>query len=325
MIQRARRAERGTPQGVEAALGAVRIRRALPPCHSDAAIPRQPGLSLPMELPVIGGRHRPTAEALIRAVRKAQLDLWRPAAEREESIDGALLLARPTCRREPWANAAFEVHQPAGRDAGAVLDEIDATFLAWGGSCRLLAPTEERLDDSWTPAIAARRYVAVERRVFLLEHEAPAAREQPAEFQAIPARALLEHYQRFVERDEARRNGAHEARETAACEVTHFDADGYEAIVLRRAGEIIASVAVQTVGEFGVLGPVRGPEDEASARPIEAILWHLMDLCRRCQFRRVIASPRPADRLGQSVCARLGMGEVGRIVEYVRPAEGASE
>lgn len=279
-----------------------------------------------MELPVIGGRHRPTAEALIRAVRKAQLGLWRPAAEREESIDGAVLLARRGLRSTCWANAAFEVHRPDGRDADAVLDEIDAAFLAWGASCRLLAPTEERLDDSWTPALAARRYVAVERRVFLLEHEAPAAREQPAEFQAIPARALLEHYNRFVERDEARRGaGGDEARETAACEVTHFDADGYEAIVLRRAGEVIASAAVQTVGEFGVLGPVRGPEDEASARPIEAILWHLMDLCRRCQFRRVIAAPHPADRLGQSVCARLGMGEVGRIVEYVRPAEGASE
>lgn len=277
-----------------------------------------------MELPVIGGRDRPTAEVLVRAVRKAHLDLWRAAAECENSIDGAILLSRPGLRAPCWANAAFEVHQPAGREPAQVLDEIDETFRAWGASCRVLAPVEAALDDSWTPALRERGYASVERRVFVLEQDGFAAEEQPAGFQAVPARALPAPYASFVERDEVRR-GASEtaAREAAACELTHFDADGYEAIALRREGEILASAAVQTVGEFGVLGAVRGPGEEAALAPITSVLWHLMDLCRRSQFRRVIAAPHPADLLGRSVCAHLHMREVARVVEYLRPTGGS--
>lgn len=276
-----------------------------------------------MELPVIGGRHNPTSQAMVRALRKARLELGRAAAQHEESIEGAVLLSHPARRNTRTADAALDVHCPEGCTPSGVLAEIDETFRRWRARCTLIAPTEVELDASWANALDEHGFTTVKRRVLILTRDVTMT-PHPQTFQAVPARALLPHYLQFVEADELTRGCSVEtAREIAANESDHFDVDGFDAIALRRSGAIVASVSIQTVGEFGIVGEVRGRRAGAASPEIESILWHLLDLCRRSQFRRVIAATDPADRFFTEVCSRLGMEEAASMMEYIRPAAEA--
>lgn len=320
MIQTARRAGCGVPGMIQRTSrhpNPTDVAATGHPCSRRATAPTGARLLFVMELPVIGGRHAATADEIVRALRKCQVEVARAMARREEVVAGAVLLFHPG--RPVLAGAAFDVAEHGPASPREVLAEVEAVITRLGSRLTLIAPTAFDFSPPWIEALSAAGFRPVGQETLILRREAsiPAP---PATFQAIPARAVASLYRRLVARHEENHGASpEEAVQHAECEIDAFDVDGLDAIALRVAGEVAAAVSVQTVAEFGVLRRVRASNRDGSPEVIDALLWHLLDLCRRCQFRQVIAAVDRGDALSRAAFARLGMERAGMMTHYIRP------
>lgn len=269
-----------------------------------------------MELPVIGGRHAPTADEIIRALRKGHIEVARSMARHEEVVGGAVMLWHPG--RSVLPCAAFDVADLPSESPREIIAEMEPVFSRSGSRFMLIAPTESDFSPRWVEALGSAGFRPVQQDVLVLKYEASIA-EPPAAFQALPARAVASLYRRLVVQHEENLGATpHAAAEHAECEIDAFDVDGLDVIALKVGGEIAAAVSVQTVAEFGVLRRVRAASLGPSPNLIDALLWHVLDLCRRCQFRQVIAAVDRDDALSRDVFGRLGMKSAGVMTHYVR-------
>ncbi len=276
-------------------------------------------LLLSMKLPVIGGRGAATTEALIRAVRKGGVELSRAIAKTEESIDGAVAFITPGRRFVREANAALDLYAPAGLNPAKVLSGIIAAFGSHGGTtCAMLVPPEARLDDAWQASLTQHGFTPRRQsllRLGLVVEPEPDSRR----FQVISARAVVADYRAFLERFFLSRGAAPAAAiEASACGVALLDVDAFDLLTARHDGRLIGSIGVLTVAEFGIF---RGLRVEPGSPPaaIDTLLWHLLDLCKRSQFRQIVAAVNEGDDATLDSFTRIGMKQIATIESYVHP------
>lgn len=271
-----------------------------------------------MKLPVIGGRGAATSEALIRAVRKGAVELSRAIANSEEALDGARGFFSDADSAIADANAARDVHLPTDASPAAVLSLITAAFASRGTICSLLVPTEASLDESWLPILSQNGFSASRQAMLMMGSVIEPAPDSSA-FQVLSARAVAGDYRAFLECLWSARGAAPDAaREISACEVGFLDVDALDVLTVRHSGSIIGSVGVQTVAEFGIFRPLR-LKSGSPPRAADTLLWQLLDLCKRSQFRQIIAAVDETDHTTLNAFARIGMKQITTIEAYVRP------
>jgi len=271
-----------------------------------------------MKLPVIGGRGAATSEALIRAVRKGAAELSRAIADCEQAIDGAVGFFTPGNSTIADANAARDVHLPGDSSPAEILSAITAAFASQQARCTMLVPTEARLDDTWQDTLIQHGF-ASSRRALLLMGSVVEPAPDPSAFQVISARAVATDYLAFLQRLWISRDAApNAAQELSVAEAGFLDVDALDVLTVRQHGNIIGSVGVLTVAEFGILRSLR-VEHGAPPAALETLLWQLLDLCKRSQFRQIVAAVNEGDHAALNAFARIGMKRIATIEAYVRP------
>lgn len=294
----------------------------LPGEHTAEAAAQHGGLLLGMELPVIGGRGAATIEALVRAVRKGNLELSRALAPQETPHEGALALCNPNLSMCPAACCARDVHVPAGSDAEAVLSRIEAYFSAQHATCHLLAPTAAALDDSWHEPLTRRDYTTRHQALLMLGTTVHSPR-RPEGYQAVSARAVVPGYCAFLDRWAAARSCAADSC-LAVCEAGLLDSDALDVLVIRKDGQVVGCVGALTVSEIGILRALRVDDHADLDATVDALLWHVLDLAKRSQFRQIIAAVDETDETSTEALGRIGMTRVEVIEHYVRDAGEAA-
>lgn len=275
-------------------------------------------LLLGMKLTVIGGRGAATGEALIRAARKGSLELSRAIADTEETIEGAVVFLTGGQGRVGDANTARDVHVPADSSPAEVLSGIAAAFRGHEAGCAMLVPTGASLDDSWQHLLADNGFTT-HRQSLLLMGSLVEPEPNRSESQIVAARAVVGEYAAFLERILLTRGQSRElANGASKCGVGFLDVDSLDVLVARSAGRIVASVGVNTIAEFGILDRLR-VEPGASRKAVDTLLWHLLDLCKRSQFRQLIAAVDESDNETLDVLMRIGMKYIETMESYIRP------
>lgn len=270
-----------------------------------------------MELPVIGGRGAATTDALVRAVRKGHVELSRMVAGEEETIDGAVAFVTPGGASGAAANCARDVHCPKGQQIGRVLDGIVSHFQAHHAVCALLAPTAARFDEAWRSDLERLGFTP-RLQSLLLMGAGGKEPDAPPELQVISARAAAPAYRGFLEARFAEKCGSAErAKQAAASEAGFLDADALDVLVARRDGRVVGCIGAVTVAEFGILRGLHLDPDAGRASVTEALLWHVLDLARRSQFRQVIAAVDESDGDALAAFGSIGMVPIETIETYV--------
>ena len=275
-------------------------------------------LLLSMRLPVIGGRGAATTEAMVRAVRKGAAELSRSIATAEEPMEGGVAFITPGRAFIGDANAARDVHTPAGLRPAEVLSTVAATFGRLDAACAMLVPAAARLEDEW-PTLLSRHGFATRRQSLLAMDLAVEPQPHSSNLQVISARAVGANYRAFLERFFlSRGTAADAASEASACEAGFLDLDSFDLLAARHAGRVIGSIGVLTVAEMGLF---RGLRVESGSPPgtVDTLLCHLLDLCKRSQFRQMIAAVNEGDDDTLSAFARIGMKKIATIESYVHP------
>ncbi len=272
-----------------------------------------------MELPVIGGRGAATRETLVRALRKGHLELTRSVAAEAESIDGAVAFITPDFEKLAAANCARDVHCPEGQSIGKVLDGIVSHFTEHHATCSLLAPTAARFDDAWHSELQRLGYAPRRQSLMLMGARTEAA-DCPTGWQIISARAAVAAYRALLEAHFKIESGSNEqARGAANCEVGFLDADALDVLVARKDGRVVGCIGAVTVAEFGILRGLYVSSDVSRKLVTETLLWHVLDLAKRSQFRQVIAAVDESDSDARTAFAGIGMNPIETIETYVRP------
>ncbi len=275
-----------------------------------------------MELPVIGGRGAATIEALVRAVRKGNLELSRAIAPHESALDGALALCNPNLSSCPAANCARDVHVPEGSDPEAVLSRIEEHFYANHATCHLLAPTAAVLDDAWHEPLTRRDY-GTRLQALLMLGTSVRSPKRPEGYQAVSARAVVPGYCAFLDRWAAARSCAADSC-LAVCEAGLLDSDALDVLVVRKDGQVVGCVGALAVSEVGILRGLRVDHQVEHDATVDALLWHVLDLAKRSQFRQIIAAIDESDETSMEALSRIGMTRVEVMEHYVRDAGEAT-
>lgn len=268
-----------------------------------------------MELPVIGGSGAATIESIARAVRKGEAELSRSIIPAED-FEGAVLFCDPDRRGVAEANCARDVHLPAGSDPTETLRNIDEWFSGRSSGCGMLVPTELTLAEPWRQPLRSSGYeTRVESLLVMQLDTAPPL--HPSGMQVVPARALPGEYRAFLRKWYSPGRAPEAATGLAGSDAGFLDVDALDVLVARHEGNIVGSVGALTVAEVGIVRALR-TSPTAPPEALSVLLWHLVDLCKRSQFRTVAGVVADRDGWQRAALEQIGMSEVARMERYVR-------
>lgn len=261
-----------------------------------------------MELPIAKQSYLPSTEALVRALRRADMVLARTAAE-EAELDSATVFTNPARPEVQMVNAAAEVRVPEGTTADAVLAEIDAHFEQRGLRCLQWDAAEAEWPAPLRGALAARGCREEVWRLMLLDEPLPLSRVNPR-LQVIPGRAAYAELRR-LHAHAAKASGVSDdiAGQMADTRVDHHDEPRLESLLGRLDGTPVGLVNVLTLGNIGVITEIVTDPDSRRQGVASTLLDHALEFCKRALFEQVIlgvADGCPA----RSLCEAAGFKAV---------------
>ncbi|MCC7193396.1 MAG: GNAT family N-acetyltransferase [Phycisphaeraceae bacterium] len=271
-----------------------------------------------MELPIARQSYLPSAEALVRALRRADEVLVRTAAE-ETELAGATVfsnLARPDIA---IVNRATQVRIPEGMTAEAVLSEIDAHFASRGLRCLQW----EAVDPTWPAplreALTARGCREEVMQLLLLDRPVPLT-QQNSRLQIIPGRAAYAELRRLLVRIAKSRSEASDdfAARLADTQIDHHDEARLESLLGRLNGTPVGLVNVLTLGNIGVITRIATDPDFLDQNVASTLLSHALEFCRRVLFENVVLG-LTADDPAQSLSQAAGFKPITTFSIYRRP------
>jgi ribosomal protein S18 acetylase RimI-like enzyme len=286
-----------------------------------------------MELPVAPQTYLPSADKLVRAIKRLHRILARVVAD-EHDLDGAKVFACAEYPQAPAVNFAGELVLPDPADADAVdalIDRaIDQFQQAGSAESQCLAMYAAALD--WPPALAdaitRRGFVAQERQVLLLaKYAAPTNLNQS--LQIIPGRAAYREIKEILHTQHAESLASESASLNsasidAATEVGigFLDESRLDVFLGRIDRKPVGYASVLSLGNMGVIHEVY--VDAGHRRKgvgltlINAVLEH----CQRALFEQVIVEVEPDDGRGP-LFDSVGFNRVASYTAMVRQSSTA--
>ena len=294
-----------------------------------------------MELPVAPETYLPTAETMLRALRRAEAILSRMLAVETElpapgittpkpfplgpdsppGISAATLFTQPQLALESKANFAQDVHVPpgAGDSAAAVVDRILAHYAAQNISCHAISCAGVSASADLVAALHQRNYRSGGRDVLMrLEHLAPPI-HPAAPLQIIPARSAYAPLTEFL-RQEALEEyvfTAPAAAQRVAAYLAHLDEPRLTMSLGRVDNQIVATASVIDLGDVGIIDHVYTAPAYRRRGIASALLRHALDYCARAQFKSVLLEVRP-ERDAYRLYRSLGFVPVTEFEKYIR-------
>ncbi|MEE9212426.1 MAG: GNAT family N-acetyltransferase, partial [Phycisphaeraceae bacterium] len=234
-----------------------------------------------MELPIAQQSYQPSADALVRAIKQADVILVRMAAT-ETPLDGATVYVnadRPAVR---MVNCAVDVRIPEGGTATGVFDQVVTHFDGAGTSCFSLQCNETVWPEPLAQQIEARGYRAAKSSVYLLADYTPPDRVNP-DLQVIPGRAAYPQLRDFYKQAAIEQHGADQttAADLAATHIDHLDEPRSEVFFGRLADRGVGQVNLVTLGQIGVIEWLYTAAEARNQGVATTLLAHALDHCRR--------------------------------------------
>jgi putative acetyltransferase len=270
-----------------------------------------------MDLPIAPQTYQPSADALVRAIKRVDVMLARTAAV-ETPLDVATVFTHADRPHVHMVNFAADVRCPEGQTSAQVFDAIDTAFAQAGTSCfRVMAA-----DTHWSADLAAeaqvRGYAKSSRQLLLLQSYTPPSLNEA--LQVIPARAAYPQMRAFSRQAaiDEQHVDARVADDLAATQIDHLDEPRVEAFLGRLDGEAAGVVKLVTLGQIGVIDDVYVAPAFRRRGVAATLLAHTMDHCQRALFEQVILEVDAADREAQRLYTRLGFKPATEFHHYQR-------
>lgn len=274
-----------------------------------------------MELPIAPQTYQPSAEALVRAAKRAGATISRALAE-ETPLEGAVAFTNAARQGVAAANCAVEL-QTDGVGAGVLLDRIEAHFQKAGARCRLVHYAEQDWPEELSRALESRGYRPSVRRVFQLREHCRPKLVDPR-VQIIPARAaygqLRQFYVTMAQRDPQECDGVL-PQEFASARVDELDETRLDRFLARLGGEPVGVADVLTLGQIGVLGGVYTLPERRSGGLGVTLVAHAIEYCQRAQFEHVVLELAENCR-ATAFYEALGFRAVATFKRYKLPRAG---
>jgi len=246
--------------------------------------------AISIQLPIVQPQHIPSADAMVRAVKRAGVIAARTGAQ-ETPLQAATALTNAS-RPGVWSeNFATDLLLPDGTDATTVWDEVATHFEGHGVPCHLL----EAVEEPWPEALAQwaedRGYQPVIQQVYLLANHPPPDRLN-SDLQIIPARAAygeLGGFYHSMARDEYGA-GPQQATDWAGAMIDRLDEPRLELFLGRIAGVPVGVAGVTTLGQIGVVSEAYTDKRYRGGGVASGLINHTLDYCARAQMGQVILS-----------------------------------
>jgi GNAT superfamily N-acetyltransferase len=249
-----------------------------------------------VELPISHASYQPSTAALVRAARRARLILGRVVGE-ETALDHAVAITDP--RRPQVAQANFAVDFAANdRGPAAALALVFDHFDAQGLTCLSIDAADVQWDDDAKLELSRRDYYPATRLLSVWTAQPPgegAEMDQTraageGDLQIIPARSCYADLRVFfADMAQAQDHAdAALAAATAAARIDQLDEPRLEAFVARIDRRVAGVAGIINLGNLGVLSDVFTLPDARGQGLAAALMAHLLDHCRRCQFEAVL-------------------------------------
>lgn len=241
-----------------------------------------------MELPVAKQSYLPSAEVMVRTVKRAAVTLARTLTD-ETPIDAANLFIAPARACVPDANFASDVRLPDGTNAATVMKEIDDAYTQAGAKCAWMDAAEHVWPAPLASALEAAGYRAVTRLVFVLDAYTP-PKKVNAEMQVLPPRSVFAQFREFAKSEaqaEHRHAGA-DADVWSKSLLDRLDETRLELFVGRLAQQPVGYAGVLALGNYGVIFPAYTDPNQRGKAIAGTLMAHTIDFCQRSLFERVI-------------------------------------
>ncbi len=276
-----------------------------------------------MKLPIVQPSDEPTAQALVRAIKRAGVILTRPVA-RETALTGATVFTQTERPGVHCANYATDVRVPNGYQASQVVDEITDHFKQHGVRCYSLEAAEAQWPESLARLIESHAFYPVTKQVFLLERHTPTGQSQDR-LQVIPARAAYGQLHTFYQSMARHQFQADPKLATAFAQtmIDRLDEPRLELCLGRLRGKPVCVAGVVTLGQIGV---IIAPHTDVGYRDqgIETtMITHVLDACARALMTQVILE-RTQGCASISGYESIGFTTVTSYEKYRRRSEGSS-
>jgi GNAT superfamily N-acetyltransferase len=270
-----------------------------------------------MELPIARQSYEPSSEALVRAVKRAEVILARAVAE-ELVLDGATVFTNPGRAGFQGCNWAGDLRVEPGESGEGLMGEVEGVFEKAGTRCGLLQYSEQVWPEGLSRVIESRGFRASNRTIGLLRGYRR-SRVMDGRVQIVPARAVYPRLGGFYERmaldDDYAGNGS--PAEFAGAMIDRLDETRYEVFIGRVGGEAVGMAGVLTVGSMGVLRDIYALPSCRGTGIGAALVGHVIGHCERSRFEQVVLELARGCR-SQRFYESLGFVEAAWYTRYQR-------
>lgn len=270
-----------------------------------------------MKLPIASESYQPSADTLVRAVRRSEIVLARVCAE-ETILDGVTAYTHSDRVGVRCANFAAELQQVGDLDPVDVLNALFDHFAAQGTTCLTLAAADAKWPDGFAAPIEERGFKPRTRHVYRMGSYQPPKRINET-LQIVPARSLYGELKPFYESMARREHGADDAlaKAYAATMIDRLDEPRLELFIARLEGKPVAVAGTCSLGDTGVIVPAWSDPDHRGQGIAGTLMAHVLDLCKRAQFEQVIID-RSEGCTSVGFYQSLGFAVIAQYVKYYR-------
>ncbi len=278
-----------------------------------------------MELPIAPQTYQASPQALIRAVRQADVMMTSTATEPVE-LDGALVFVNPKLPGVHMANCATQLHAPANDSPESVLQRVLDFFASQVQRCYWLQLAELDWSPAWQSAVMAQGYQpGPQVAVLRLREWQPPQNEclkkltSDAGWQVLPGRAVRRALRSLYEQKLMADDGSSPAlaQQLADWHIAHLDEPRCESLVARHRGQLVGYVSVVSVGAVGVIDDLYTLPTYRGRGVASALLEQALDLCARAQHESVVLEAL-ADGEPLKMYQRRGFVVIGEHYQYER-------
>ncbi len=258
------------------------------------------------------------AATIVRLFHRCELDDARELGE-ETLLDAGIAICSPALARVSDGNRVFDAYVPDDTPVEHAAQDVLNHFASRGVTCRKWAP-----NPSSTPAQTARLtnhleslgYVRHASCIMRLMSRRTLHEPTTAGVTIIPARASFRHARTLAEFT------AHDTwrePQLAGAAMARLDNPRYEQLIALRDGRAVASAAVLTAGEVGMVDTVFVVPEARRQGLGRLMMNRILDHCARALFRHVLLRTNFDNTCALPLFKSLGFEPVGEFVEWVTP------
>lgn len=271
-----------------------------------------------VQLPVVSQNDPATADALIRAAKRAELILARTLAQ-ETALDGCTALTNSNRPHVRLANFVTEVSLTSSDNPREFFERVTLHFQNSGTTCRSWRSAHPEWNKSLSDLLVSTGFIATPHTVYRLV-AAPGIQSPRCDFQIIPARSAYGQLRAlYAGRATQIYPGKEEAgREWVNAQIDLLDEPRFDLLMARRDGVPVGVSGVVTLGQIGVLHGLYVPVQADGEAVARTLLIHTLEHCAWSQFEQVIVDLAGHDPW-VGVYESVGFAPLATFTNYDRP------